>query len=77
MSKTMNNVINVEWTLTVVFVILKLTGIITWSWWWLVGFCFVYPLILVLIILTVGLVVVTVMFCNELLKFLHKMLFGK
>jgi len=68
---------NIEWTLTVLFVLLKLTGVITWSWWWLLVLLFFYPMVLMAIIIVVGLIVITAMFCEEMLRFLHKMVSGK
>ena len=38
MSKTENSVsIGISEVLTVVFVVLKLTGVISWSWWWVLS----------------------------------------
>jgi len=36
MSQKQNNYYGTEWTslLGVAFIVLKLTGVITWSWWW-------------------------------------------
>ena len=42
--------------LTIVFIALKLTGVIGWSWWWVLSPLWITPLIF-LAILLVGLVV--------------------
>ena len=67
MSKTMNNVINVEWTMMVVFIVLKLTGIITWSWWWIaliLTFDLLVVLLVVLLAFIIGLPFVLVAMCK-------------
>ena len=45
--------------LTIVFVVLKLTGYITWSWWWVVSPLWVSVLVgvLVLVAFAIGFVV--------------------
>jgi len=77
MNDTTRNMINIEWAMIIVFSILKLTGIITWSWWWLLAFLFFYPMVLMAVIVVVGLAVIILMFCEELWRFLYKMFVGK
>tara|TARA_R110000824_G_scaffold148253_2_gene317930 strand:+ start:457 stop:669 length:213 start_codon:yes stop_codon:yes gene_type:complete len=63
----MNNVINVEWTMMVVFIVLKLTGIITWSWWWIaliLTFDLLVVLLVVLLAFIIGLPFVLVAMCK-------------
>lgn len=43
----------------IIFLVLKLTGAIDWSWWWVtsplwIGFSFVFLILLVLIFITKG-----------------------
>lgn len=43
--------------LTIVFIILKLCGIITWSWWWVLSplwMAMIFWVILVVIVLLIG-----------------------
>ena len=77
MNDITHNMINIEWAMIVVFSVLKIAGIITWSWWWLLAFLFFYPMILLVVIMVVALVVFTVMFVEEMLRFLYKMFVGK
>ena len=44
--------------LTILFIALKLTGFITWSWWWVVSPIWI-TIVLVIIILTVGVIIAT------------------
>lgn len=37
--------------LTVAFVVLKLCGVITWSWWWVLSPAWIYAAIVVVILL--------------------------
>jgi len=69
--------INIEWAMIIVFSVLKLTGIIMWSWWWLLVFLFFYPMVLMAVIVCVALMVIAAMFVEELWRFLHKMVSGK
>jgi hypothetical protein len=77
MNNTTRNMIDIEWAMIIVFSVLKLTGIITWSWWWLLAFLFLYPMMLIVVIVVVGLAVIAAMFVEELLRFLYKMFVGK
>ena len=77
MSNTMRTAMNVEWTLVVLFVLLKLTGIITWSWWWLVVLFCLYPLTIIAFVLMAILSVIVVLSIVELWRFLYKMFSGK
>ena len=40
--------------LTILFIGLKLTGFISWSWWWVLAPLWIAPLILLVIVLIVG-----------------------
>ena len=73
----MRTAMNVEWTLVVLFVLLKLTGIITWSWWWLVVLFCLYPLTIIAFVLMAILSVIVVLSIVELWRFLYKMFSGK
>ena len=42
--------------LTVAFVVLKLCGVITWSWWWVLAPAWIYVGIVVLILIAVAIV---------------------
>ena len=44
-------------TVGVVFIILKLTGVITWSWWWVL-IPFWFPTVIQIIILIIGLLLI-------------------
>lgn len=45
--------------LFVVFLVLKLTGVITWSWWWVTAPLWI-PFALFLVILVIGLLVTVI-----------------
>ena len=77
MTNTTRDNMDLEWTMIVVFVILKLTGIVTWSWWGLLGIMFFYPTVLVMIIVVVALAVATTMIAEEFMRFLYRMFVGK
>jgi hypothetical protein len=51
-----NTLISTDWTLTVIFVLAKLTGLITWSWWWILVCLLFWPLMVVVFALTTILV---------------------
>lgn len=40
--------------LTIVFIVLKLTGFITWSWWWVLATSWIPLLLAVVIVVGVG-----------------------
>lgn len=42
--------------LTIAFIVLKLTGVITWSWWWVLSPIWISALILALILAVVGII---------------------
>lgn len=42
--------------LTVAFVVLKLCGVIAWSWWWVLAPAWIYVGIVVLILITVAII---------------------
>lgn len=39
--------------LTIVFITLKLTGVITWSWWWVLSPLWLAPIVLVVFLFLV------------------------
>ena len=49
MNRNSSGGIGVCWILTIVFMVLKLTGYIDWSWWWVT--CPVWGMIAVCVIL--------------------------
>lgn len=53
-----NNTVNVSFPffsiLTLIFITLKLTGYITWSWWWVLIFVWVPLAILAFLVFIVG-----------------------
>ena len=56
MSKTASDGITLCELLFVVFLILKLTGVITWSWWWVTcplwgPWAFVFALVIIFVML--------------------------
>ena len=56
-SKQTSHGISFTGLLTIVFIILKLCGIITWSWWWVLSPLWISAIlwvILVIIVLLVG-----------------------
>lgn len=44
--------------LTIVFIILKLVGVINWSWWWVLSPLWINAILVVLVIVVILLVVV-------------------
>ena len=69
MSNTINKIMNVEWTMVVLFVLLKLTGIVSWSWWWIVMCVFFYPVLFIAFIILGILSVITATIIEELWRF--------
>ena len=56
-----------------VFIVLKLIGVITWSWWWVLS-----PLWgVVVIILFASIMLYTGAFCAENIKVVNKIFFNK
>lgn len=49
----------VMWILGLIFVVLKLSNIITWSWWWVL-LPFYYPLVIVVAVFS-GLVIAVIL----------------
>lgn len=47
--------INLNWTilLTIVFVVLKLTNVIDWSWWWVLAPIWI-PFLIALLLILIG-----------------------
>jgi fatty acid desaturase len=54
-----DNGINIISVLTIVFVVLKLCGVVSWSWWWVLS-----PLWIWGIVLVIGITVMSIMFRN-------------
>jgi fatty acid desaturase len=54
-----DNGINIISVLTIVFVVLKLCGVVSWSWWWVLS-----PLWIWGIVLIIGFTVMSIMFRN-------------
>lgn len=48
--------------LTLIFITLKLTGVITWSWWWVLITVWVPPA-LILVIILIGLMIACIQAC--------------
>ena len=49
--------ISLGWILTIVFIILKLTGVISWSWWWVFAPLWIPVVFVLAIVAIVGIVV--------------------
>ena len=52
-----NSGIGIVGVLTIIFVVLKLTNLIAWSWWWVLSPLWIGAIIAVFILFIVGLVV--------------------
>jgi len=76
MKNTIKTTMNIEWTLTVLFILLKLTGVITWSWWWLLLVFCLFPLVIVAFVLIAILTVISMVIVEGLWRFYYN-LFNK
>jgi len=43
--------------LTIVFIVLRLIGVITWSWWWVLAPIWI-PLAIIIILMVIGLIII-------------------
>lgn len=57
-NKNYSSGIGISGLLTVAFVVLKLTKVITWSWWWVLSPIWIQLAIVALILMIAGLVTV-------------------
>ena len=67
MSRTTKNGSSLSVTIFLVFLILKLTGTITWSWWWVtcplwIGFAMFFAWAFIMLLITTGVVVLGAIF---------------
>lgn len=60
-----SNGISLGGVLVIIFVVLKLTGLITWSWWWVFSPIWIVLLIIAAVLL-IGLIIIAI---KELLKY--------
>jgi hypothetical protein len=58
MSKSSNNGIGFTGLLTILFIALKLTGVINWSWWWILSPVWISAIIAIVVILFAALIVI-------------------
>lgn len=56
-AKTNTGGIGVAWLLTITFIVLKLVGVITWSWWWVFSPLWISFLATVVIIIILAILV--------------------
>jgi uncharacterized membrane protein YhdT len=42
--------------LTIVFIVLKLTGVVNWSWWWVLSPMYIPIVLLLLVLLVIALI---------------------
>jgi len=59
MSKSTSSGIGFSGMLTILFIGLKLTGYITWSWWWVLSPLWISAIIGIIIIIIVLIIMVT------------------
>lgn len=58
MSKSKSNGIGLGSLLTIVFIVLKLVGVINWSWWWVLAPTWIPLTIVAALLVIVGLIAV-------------------
>lgn len=55
-----NTILGTDVILTIVFIVLKATGVIDWSWWWVFSPIWITVLLVLFILLVVSLVLLIV-----------------
>jgi Flp pilus assembly protein TadB len=50
--------IGIAWLLTIVFIVLKLVGVITWSWWWVFSPLWISAIVTIVLMALLGILVV-------------------
>ena len=67
-SNNVSNGVGFHGLLALIFITLKLLGIITWSWWWVISPLWIVPILITLIIICI---LIILMFTNKPIEALN------